>query len=109
MFGTEAPCAHEYTIAKTDPDPLPTHGRVVTNLKRWLLGTHKGSVSPVHLQAYLNEYVFRFNRRDIPWVAFNRVLALVALARPALEYEGLYKHTWQHPNPSEGPDQYGIW
>ena len=88
------------TIAKDDPDPLPTLGRVTTNLKRWLIGTHKGAVQPQHLQAYLNEFVFRFNRRDIPWVAFNRALGLAALNRPAVEYEGLYKHTWIHPNAS---------
>jgi len=87
------------TIAKDDPDPLPTLGRVTTNLKRWLVGTHKGAVQPQHLQAYLNEFVFRFNRRDIPWVAFNRALGLAALNRPAVQYEGLYKHTWVHPTP----------
>lgn len=86
------------TIAKNDPDPLPTLGRVVTNLKRWLMGTHKGAVHSQHLQAYLNEFVFRFNRRDNPWVAFNRALGLAALNRPAVQYEGLYKHTWIHPN-----------
>lgn len=86
------------TIAKDDPDPLPTLGRVTTNLKRWLMGTHKGAVQTQHLQAYLNEFVFRFNRRDIPWIAFNRALGLAALNRPALQYEGLYKHTWTHPN-----------
>jgi hypothetical protein len=31
--------------------------------KRWLLGTHHGAVSPKHLPAYRDEYVFRFNRR----------------------------------------------
>lgn len=85
------------TIAKDDPDPLPTLGRVTTNLKRWLMGTHKGAVRSQHLQAYLNEFVFRFNRRDIPWIAFNRALGLAALNRPAVEYEDLYKHTWVHP------------
>ena len=87
------------TIAKDDPDPLPTLGRVTTNLKRWLIGTHKGAVRPQHLQAYLNEFVFRFNRSDIPWIAFNRALGLAALNRPAVEYGGLYKHTWVHPSP----------
>jgi transposase-like protein len=92
----EAYCRRK-TIAKDDPDPLPTLGRVVTNLKRWLMGTHKGAVQTQHLQAYLNEFVFRFNRRDIPWIAFNRALGLAALSRPAVEYEGLYKGTWNHP------------
>ena len=32
-------------------------------VKRWLLGTHHGAVSTKHLPAYLDEYVFRFNRR----------------------------------------------
>ncbi len=85
------------TIAKGDPDPLPTLGRVTTNLKRWLIGTHKGAVKSQHLQAYLNEFVFRFNRRDIPWIAFNRVLVLVALNRTAVQYDDLYKHIWNHP------------
>jgi hypothetical protein len=32
-------------------------------LKRWLLGTHAGAVKPKHLQAYLDEFAFRHNRR----------------------------------------------
>jgi hypothetical protein len=32
-------------------------------LKRWLLGTHAGAVRPKHLQAYLDEFAFRHNRR----------------------------------------------
>jgi len=36
---------------------------IVSLLKRWLLGTHQGAVQETHLQAYLDEYVFRFNRR----------------------------------------------
>lgn len=35
----------------------------ISLLKRWLLGTHAGAVSPKHLQAYLDEYAFRHNRR----------------------------------------------
>ena len=37
--------------------------RVTSLVKRWLLGTHQGSVSAGHINAYLNEYAFRFNRR----------------------------------------------
>jgi hypothetical protein len=36
---------------------------IVSLLKRWLPGTHSGAVQGMHLQAYLDEYVFRFNRR----------------------------------------------
>lgn len=91
------------TVAKDDSDPLPTLGRVTTNLKRWLIGTHKGAVQSQHLQAYLNEFVFRFNRRDIPWIAFNRVLCLAVLNRHAVQYDELYKHTWIHPTNGAEP------
>ena len=42
---------------------LPRVHRVVALLKRWLLGTHQGAVSPAHLDYYLDEFTFRFNRR----------------------------------------------
>ena len=38
--------------------------RVASLVKRWILGTHHGSVQPGHLDAYLDEFVFRFNRRS---------------------------------------------
>ena len=37
--------------------------RVSSLIKRWALGTHHGSIQPEHLDAYLDEFVFRFNRR----------------------------------------------
>ena len=42
---------------------LPRVHRVVSLLKRWLLGTHQGAVSHKHLDYYLDEFTFRFNRR----------------------------------------------
>jgi transposase-like protein len=42
---------------------LPRVHRVVSLLKRWLLGTHQGAVSIEHLDGYLDEFTFRFNRR----------------------------------------------
>ena len=42
---------------------LPGVHRVAPLAKRWLLGTHQGSVEDAHLQSYLNEFCFRFNRR----------------------------------------------
>ena len=42
---------------------LPHVHMIVSLLKRWILGTHQGAVQDTHLQAYLDEYVFRFNRR----------------------------------------------
>jgi transposase-like protein len=42
---------------------LPRVHRVASLLKRWLLGTHQGAVSVGHLDYYLDEFTFRFNRR----------------------------------------------
>ena len=42
---------------------LPGVHRVASLLKRWLAGTHQSGVSAEHLQAYLDEFTFRFNRR----------------------------------------------
>ena len=44
-------------------EQLPRVHRVVSLLKRWLLGTHQGAVSRAHLDYYLDEFTFRFNRR----------------------------------------------
>ncbi len=47
-----------------DPNGLlPGVHRIASLAKRWLLGTHQGSVDEAHLQAYLDEFVFRFDRR----------------------------------------------
>jgi transposase-like protein len=42
---------------------LPRVHRVASLLKRWLLGTHQGAIGPEHLDYYLDEFTFRFNRR----------------------------------------------
>ena len=54
---------------------LPRVHRVFGNLKTWLVGTHHG-VSHKHLQAYLDEFTFRFNRRRTPMAAFQTLLGL---------------------------------
>jgi len=74
---------------------LPMIHIVFSNLDSWLLGTHHG-VSPQHLQAYLNEFVFRFNRRFWPMVAFDSVLGIAVDVR-APTYAGLYGGKWEHP------------
>ncbi len=85
--------------------PLPVLHRVVSNIKTWLQGTHKGAVRRKHLQAYLNEYTFRFNRRKNPWLSFNRALGLATHTETRPEYKTLYKagtyKGWRHPNPDE--------
>jgi transposase-like protein len=63
---------------------LPAVHRVAGLTKRWLLGTHQGGVKPGHLQAYLNEFAFRFNRRnsDARGMLFYRLLEIAVLAGP---------------------------
>ena len=48
---------------KSPSDLLPRVHRVISLLRRWLLGTHQGAVSFKHLDDYLDEFTFRFNRR----------------------------------------------
>ena len=49
---------------ESDVDKLLPHIHTIASLlKRWLLGTHQGAVERKHLQSYLDEYVFRYNRR----------------------------------------------
>lgn len=48
---------------KTSSTLMPRVHRVASLLKRWLLGTHQGGVSRDHLEFYLDEFTFRFNRR----------------------------------------------
>ena len=90
---------HDAAVLDGDPEGLDAHlpmiHLVFSNLKTWLSGTHHG-VSQQHLQAYLNEYVFRFNRRFYPMTAFNSVLGLVVRAVPPT-YEELYSGKWIHP------------
>ena len=68
---------------------LPMIHIVFGNLKSWILGIHHG-VSQWHLQAYLNEFTFRFNRRFWPFSAFNSLLG-IASHTEAPTYEGLYR------------------
>ena len=75
---------------------LPMIHLVFSNLKTWLYGTHHGRVEPQHLQAYLNEYVFRFNRRFYPMNSFNSVLGISTRVVPPT-YAQLYSGTWKHP------------
>lgn len=57
---------------------LPAVHLLFSHLKRWLLGTHHGGVSPKHLPRYLDEFVFRFNRRTAKSIAhrFQRVIEI---------------------------------
>jgi transposase-like protein len=62
---------------------------VASLLKRWLLGTHHGKVSPKHLQRYLDEFAFRFNRRRSAHVGkiFYRLTEQLVLHRAQTYHE----------------------
>jgi len=55
--------------------------RVFSNLKTWLNGTYHG-VEPKYLQRYLDEFVFRFNRRNTPMEAFQTLLGISTQKAP---------------------------
>ena len=62
--------AHVQTAAERQKkDALQTVHWVVSLLKRWLLGTHGGAVKTKHLQSYLDEFAFRYNRRKTKGIA----------------------------------------
>lgn len=61
---------------------LPWTHRVFSNLKAWALGVYHGLRRP-HLQAYLDEFVFRFNRRRTRHAAFRSLLAIGLTLKPA--------------------------
>jgi ISXO2-like transposase domain len=77
---------------------LPIIHLVFANLKTWLTGIHHG-VSERHLQAYLNEFTFRFNRRFYPFNAFRSLLGIASDAK-APTYAELYSGDWNHPTSS---------
>jgi transposase-like protein len=74
---------------------LPRVHRIAALLKRWLLGTHHGGVGPEHLDYYLDEFTFRFNRRKArtPGKLFH------ALLHQAVREEPAPYHTLIRPSP----------
>jgi transposase-like protein len=77
-------CSYSRTIiretAEVGKNLLPLANRVTSLLKRWLMGTHQGKPSPSHLDYYLDEFVFRFNRRT----SRSRGLLFYRLAQQAI-------------------------
>lgn len=90
---------HKAVAERGDPEVaeefLPLIHLVFSNLKSWLLGIHHG-VAPQHLQAYANEFVFRFNRRFYPFHGFRSLLG-IGVATESATYEELYSGDWKHP------------
>lgn len=83
---------HEKVKLSESGDPahiaMPGVHRISSLLKRWILGTHQGSVSDKHLDYYLDEYTFRFNRRTsrARGLLFYRLLQQ-AVAMPPVTYK----------------------
>ena len=77
---------------------FPHAHRLASLLGRWLLGTHQGAVREKHLQAYLNEFVFRFNRRR----ARHRTLLFQRLCQQGVKHKA--QPYWRIVG-REAPDQ----
>jgi len=87
---------------------LPAVHRVASLVKRWLLGTHQGSVDEAHLPSYLDEFVFRFNRRRSRsrGMVFYRVLEL-AVGHDPVRYDDLIIHRQPRAVPPTPPQTRG--
>ena len=90
----------ETTVLASSPDPahvaMPGVHRVASLLKRWLLGTHQGAVTPDHLQSYLEEFTFRFNRRTSRsrGLVFRRLLEHAVVTGPVTEADLIHGYDW---------------
>ena len=92
--------AHVVVNQSESPDPahvtMPHVHRVASLLKSWLLGTHQGGVQQRHLDAYLDEFVFRFNRRT----SRDRGKLFYRLIELATQHEQTtYRQLVDGPNP----------
>jgi transposase-like protein len=94
--------AHRKTVLSTSGDPahvsMPGVHRISALLKRWFLGTHQGSFAPSHLQSYLEEYTFRFNRRTSRsrGLVFRRLIEQAVRTGPITEADVTHGYDWPH-------------
>ena len=91
---------HQKTVLSSSGDPahvsMPGVHRVASLLKRWILGTHQGSVSSAHLPSYLEEFTFRFNRRSSRsrGLVFRRLIEQAVATGPVIEAEVTHGYDW---------------
>jgi len=101
-YGGLAGYTHEVTVirkrAKDASQLLPRVHRVASLLKRWLLGTHQGAVGHDHLDYYLDEFTFRFNRRT----SASRGKLFYRLLQQAVRVGPQPYRTLVHPPPIGG-------
>ena len=83
---------------------LPAVHRIASLITRWLLGTHQRSTDADHLPAYMNEFVFRFNRRNSRsrGLVFYRVLQL-AVDHDPRPVQGPHRHQTPGQDPANQP------
>jgi hypothetical protein len=87
-------------VLSSSDDPahvvMPAVHRVASLLKRWILGTHQGAVTPGHLQSYLEEFTFRFNRRTSSsrGLVFRRLLEQAVVTGPVTEDDVTDGYDW---------------
>ena len=104
-YGHEAHSQRAARARGEDPhNLLPAVQRVAALAKRWLLGTHQGSVDAAHLPSYLNEFVFRFNRRHSRsrGMVFYRVLEF-AVGHDPVRYKDIVARTRPRKIPPTPP------
>src|SRR5215831_13287657 len=91
---------HEITFLKrkkkTPSELMPRVHRVISLLKRWLMGTHQGAVSHKHLDYYLDEFTFRFNRRR----SKSRGKLFFRLVQQAVTVDAFTRYQIVHPKPA---------
>ena len=99
---------HEVTFLKgkkkTPSELMPRVHRVISLLKRWLIGTHQGAVSHKHLDYYLDEFTFRFNRRR----SKSRGKLFFRLAQQAVAVDPVTYDRIVHPTSRESQRQTTI-
>lgn len=84
---------HHVTVISAGSDPahvvMPRVHTVVSLLKRWLMGTHQGGIQHQHLDYYLDEFTFRFNRRrsKARGLLFHRLAQQAVATGPAPYHE----------------------
>jgi transposase-like protein len=87
-------------LSQKGPAVMPRVHRVASLLKRWILGTHQGAVSKVHLDYYLDEFAFRFNRRTSGsrGKLFYRLMQQAVLTGP-VPFAKITKHSRPYRRP----------
>jgi transposase-like protein len=87
-------------VQSSSDDPahvsMPGVHRIASLFKRWILGTHQGAITGEHLQSYLEEFTFRFNRRTSGsrGLVFRRLLEQAVVTKPVTEADVTHGYKW---------------